>query len=345
MGQYHHHGYSPCVAERLGDTGSGHSPLYGFASDGYPMYGPYQAAQTLAVPCWKTRDYSALSATGCGIANARTCILNNPEDYTQGTTKVTAGPTTTTTTLSLSSNTISTASGAYFEDYYLDTACAASAGGNIYLDKNNGHDHGDALGYHYHITTDGNGNGVFPAGPGPKFHGCLPSTSNCCNTYYGIQYNYQYTLFPIQLLVDTPLSTYPSIHPLNTSSQSSQSTLSIHSLNRKHSSDQGNSQQRSLITRLRGWYVRLRHHHICHDLPLLLLLREAHHHPPIKRSYSWHPHSGTCCRITHRIPLFCNCSGTMYSHASALLCTSTKYYQQILDTLTHPQTHPISTPS
>ena len=180
-GQYHHHGYSPCVAEKLGDIGQYHSPIYGFAADGYPMYGPYQDTQTLATPCWKKRDYSAGSATGCSTGT-RSCVLKNPEDITQGTTTVTAGPSLTGTVLSLSSNTISAASGIYFEDYYLDTACAALAGPNIYLDKNNGHDHG-TLGYHYHITTDSNGNGVFPYGPGPKFHGCLPSTTTCCSSY------------------------------------------------------------------------------------------------------------------------------------------------------------------
>ena len=165
----YHHSYSPCLAEQLGDTGAAHSPIHGWAADGYPIYGAWQAAGQLAqrcatrslsscflplpffnVPtpalvhsCWKTRDYSSASSpTGClgtgaaslvphspttltpflfsfflriTAANARTCVLKNPLDYTQGTTTVTAGPGTTTTVLSLSSNTIPAVSGVYYE--------------------------------------------------------------------------------------------------------------------------------------------------------------------------------------------------------------------------------------
>jgi hypothetical protein len=39
---YHHHFYSPCLAEQAGDNFTGHSPLYAFAFDSYPIYGPYQ---------------------------------------------------------------------------------------------------------------------------------------------------------------------------------------------------------------------------------------------------------------------------------------------------------------
>eukprot|EP01041_Mallomonas_annulata_P004291 gene4291-8530_t len=43
MGTYHHHHYPKCLGEKLGDTGSlSHSLIWGWALDGYPIYGPYQ---------------------------------------------------------------------------------------------------------------------------------------------------------------------------------------------------------------------------------------------------------------------------------------------------------------
>jgi YHYH protein len=61
-GAYHHHSWSPCLAAKLGDpspkTGTagsgtdGHSPIYGWAADGYPIYGPWQASGQLAQSCW-----------------------------------------------------------------------------------------------------------------------------------------------------------------------------------------------------------------------------------------------------------------------------------------------------
>ena len=41
QGVYHHHEYSPCLGAQLGATATSHSPLLGFALDGFPMYGPY----------------------------------------------------------------------------------------------------------------------------------------------------------------------------------------------------------------------------------------------------------------------------------------------------------------
>ena len=52
------HSYSPCLAVQLNDVGTGHSPIYGFAKDGFPIFGPYQKVSVLARSCWATRDYS-----------------------------------------------------------------------------------------------------------------------------------------------------------------------------------------------------------------------------------------------------------------------------------------------
>lgn len=46
--QYHYHKYPVCVNTPWADDGDGHSPLLGFAFDGFPVYGPYDAAGELA---------------------------------------------------------------------------------------------------------------------------------------------------------------------------------------------------------------------------------------------------------------------------------------------------------
>lgn len=46
--QYHYHKYPVCVNTPWADDGTGHSPLIGFAFDGFPVYGPYEAARVLA---------------------------------------------------------------------------------------------------------------------------------------------------------------------------------------------------------------------------------------------------------------------------------------------------------
>lgn len=46
--QYHYHKYPVCVKSPWSDDGSAHSPLIGFAFDGFPVFGPYEAAGQLA---------------------------------------------------------------------------------------------------------------------------------------------------------------------------------------------------------------------------------------------------------------------------------------------------------
>ncbi len=46
--EYHYHKYPACVNTPWDDDGAGHSPLIGFAFDGFPVYGPYEAAGELA---------------------------------------------------------------------------------------------------------------------------------------------------------------------------------------------------------------------------------------------------------------------------------------------------------
>lgn len=188
-GHYHHHSHPVCLSDQLGDKGDKHSPIYGFAADGYPVYGPWQADGVLAQSCWKPRDYDdPTSKTGCGVAGERSCLLVDQYDISQGTTPASSnGPSTSDTVSSLSSNQFVTTSGYYFQDYYYDAACTEQ--GLEYLDKHNGHEH-DGLGYHYHVTRakDGEGNftDVFPFYIGPTYAGTLQDNAIAsCSTGAG----------------------------------------------------------------------------------------------------------------------------------------------------------------
>jgi len=190
-GIYSHRKFSKCLAQKTGDTGSDHSPVYGWMNDGFPIYGPYQSPYTVARSCWKTRTYTAASSTGCGSNYARSanCVPVNP--YTFGIDKskssANAGPSTTSTVLSVEGYRISAASGLFFEDYYYDSTCTDVTGytNYVYLDENNGHTHGD-FGYHYHVTLDS-----FPYVAGPSFYGCAASTAGQVVTRYYLCVNFR----------------------------------------------------------------------------------------------------------------------------------------------------------
>jgi hypothetical protein len=47
-GQYHYHKYPICVNSPWADEGKAHSPLIGWAFDGFPIYGPYESADVMA---------------------------------------------------------------------------------------------------------------------------------------------------------------------------------------------------------------------------------------------------------------------------------------------------------
>ena len=179
-GDYHHHSNPVCLADQLGDTGTGHSPIYGFAADGYPIYGPWHDSDVLANSCWKTRDYdNPISETGCGVAGERSCLLVDQFDISKGTMPAeSAGPSTSDTVQSLSGNQFVTTSGYYFQDYYYDASCSAQ--GIEYMDEHNGHEHDD-LGYHYHVTVEQAADGslvdVFPFYVGPTYAGNLPENA------------------------------------------------------------------------------------------------------------------------------------------------------------------------
>jgi hypothetical protein len=193
-GVYHHHTYSPCLAELLGDQGLEHSPVYGFARDGFPIHGPWQNTTELAQSCWKTRNYDGVNTAaggwGCMTSTTdttnkgkRTCLLNDQFNPTSTTALSSAnyGPATSASVVSQSGNSYTTTSGSYWEDFYFDSDCFAAGG--AYLDENNGHDHDD-YGWHYHLTVDSDGLPQFPFGIGPQYYGTLPAGQKeyCCST-------------------------------------------------------------------------------------------------------------------------------------------------------------------
>ena len=48
MNQYHYHKYPICLNSPWAEDGAGHSPVIGFAFDGYPVYGPYEDKDLMA---------------------------------------------------------------------------------------------------------------------------------------------------------------------------------------------------------------------------------------------------------------------------------------------------------
>ncbi|WP_444959311.1 YHYH protein [Microbulbifer sp. ZKSA002] len=189
-GDYHHHFYSDCLADLVGDTGDSHSPVYGFTADGYPIYGPWEAEGVLAISSWVTRDYDdADSTSGCGIAGERSCLLADEYDLSQGTSSLAeSGPSTSDTFTSLSGNLFQTTSGFFYEDYYWDSNLTDQEG--TYLDQYNGHSDSER-GYHYHLTVELNDEGQltpsFPYTFGPRFYGKLDDQTivNVCSDEVG----------------------------------------------------------------------------------------------------------------------------------------------------------------
>ena len=175
---YHHHGYSPCMAALLNDTvADGHSPLYGFAKDGYGIFGPYQGASLLARSCWVKRNYSGGMEVGGCEDGKRSCVLLNPMNVTEGVMMVEAmGPEFTDMIEGLDLRPLVAENGVFYEDYYFDHSCMIGNVRGAALDMYNGHSHGE-IGYHYHLTIDTEDKPVFPYSVGPQFKGCLSSLS------------------------------------------------------------------------------------------------------------------------------------------------------------------------
>ena len=171
-GDYHHHFYTSCLATLVGDEGDEHSPLYGYAADGYPIYGPWHSDGVLAISAWEVRDYSSTSDTGCSD-DARSCTMVDQYDVTQGTESATDGPTFDEVVVTLSKNELVAVNGYYYEDYYWNSDLTDAGG--AYLDKYNAHTDTER-GYHYHVTLTEDDDTFSPAFPyivGLRFAGEL----------------------------------------------------------------------------------------------------------------------------------------------------------------------------
>lgn len=170
-GDYHHHDLSNCLMDAVGDEGTGHSPVYGVAADGYLIYGPYVGSNKMAESCWVVRDYNnANDPYGCGGTGERSCVMVDVYMPSLGVTDASqSGPNTNAIVTSMSGNNFIATTGFYKEDYYYDADCTAM--GIEYLDQYNGHDHDD-YGYHYHITY------TYPYFTGPTLYGTVDSTSD-----------------------------------------------------------------------------------------------------------------------------------------------------------------------
>jgi len=68
-GVYHYHKYPTCVKSPFADDGTGHSPVIGFAFDGFPIHGPYESQGVMA------RDLTDAVALD---------VCNGHEDATRG---------------------------------------------------------------------------------------------------------------------------------------------------------------------------------------------------------------------------------------------------------------------
>jgi len=74
-GNYHYHGYPPCLAEALGDSPTGssdatHSSILGWAWDGFPIYGP-----------WGYTDPLDSSSAIKNVLSSYTCTADDCTDY------------------------------------------------------------------------------------------------------------------------------------------------------------------------------------------------------------------------------------------------------------------------
>ena len=136
-GIYHHHQQSPSLRAQLGDDGGSHSPILGFAFDGFPVYGPYGFANP--------------DGTGGVVRMESSYRLRSGERTPQ---PAPPGP---------------------FDGRYIDDFEYVSGLGD--LDEHNGRntvtpEYPDET-YAYFATIDGDGNSVYPYAIGPEYYGVV----------------------------------------------------------------------------------------------------------------------------------------------------------------------------
>jgi hypothetical protein len=160
------------MMKSLMDQGNEHSYIHAFANDGFPVFGPFEGSNLLAVSCWQLRDYSNSSVTGC-LDGERSCILKNVHDISAGTLQASIpGPNFSQSIRTSTGYELPARLGVFYEDYFYNQSCYAQIG-DQFLDMHNGHNH-DGIGYHYHLTVTADMHPVFPYSVGPQFYGCIP---------------------------------------------------------------------------------------------------------------------------------------------------------------------------
>jgi hypothetical protein len=165
-GRYHHHQNPIALREMLGDDGSAHSPILGFANDGFPIYGPYGYDDPLNASSGVVRVNSSFALRD----------ITERTSLPDGTSLAPAlyGP-------SLSQ----VALGGYQEDYLFDAS-------NGHLDEHNGRftitpDYPDGT-YAYFITIDEFGDAAFPYALGETFYGTPLSQRNVTIPANAVEY-------------------------------------------------------------------------------------------------------------------------------------------------------------
>ena len=151
FGEYHTHATPACLMETAGDDGSDHSPILGWSYDGFPIYGPW--------------GYANVDGSG-GVERMESSWqvrnITQRTHYADGT-DVANGPSVAAIPL-----------GAYQEDHeYVNDL------GD--LDEYNGRfsvtpEYPEGV-YHYHVTTDADGNGVFPYVIGIEYYGSVETAN------------------------------------------------------------------------------------------------------------------------------------------------------------------------
>lgn len=155
-GRYHHHQNPIALRAQLGDDGSGHSPILGFAFDGFPIYGPYAFADPVnsssdivqIASSYQLRDISARATLADGTVLPQALHGPTLEDIELG---------------------------AYQEDFFFD-----SASGD--LDEHNGRfgvtpEYPGGT-YAYFVTLNADGTSAFPHMIGVTYFGEVASQTN-----------------------------------------------------------------------------------------------------------------------------------------------------------------------
>ena len=142
-GAYHHHQNPLSLRTQLGDDGSGHSPILGWAFDGYPIYGPY--------------GYSATNGTG-GVARLASSYQLKPGIRPSGPG--------------------GSYDGSYIEDYEYVAGSGALDEHNGRFAVTPEYPDGT---YSYVVTIDADGAAAYPYTIGPTFYGVVV-TANLTNS-------------------------------------------------------------------------------------------------------------------------------------------------------------------